>query len=122
MQSFYVDLWQNVKKEYYLYFDNIFFIFFLSFVLLWSFGKKLFFITVQENTELKRFEQVQPALSFGWVQPMLHAGGNMLDQHLHCIIYTSRLISWVTMDLTVYEPKVISQQHEQTFSYCFSVR
>lgn len=32
------------------------------------------------------------------VQPMLHAGWNMFDQHLHCIIYTSLLISWVTMN------------------------
>lgn len=73
-------------------------------------------ITVQENTELKQFEQLP------WVQPMLHAGWNMFDQHLHCIVYTSRLISWATMTLTVYEPKVTSQQREQTFSNCFSVR
>lgn len=46
----------------------------------------------------------------------------MFDQHLHCIVYTSRRISWVTMSLTAYEPTVICRRREQTFSYCFSVR
>ena len=49
------------------------------------------------------------------------AGRNMFDQHLHCIICTGRLISWVTVALTAFELKVISQLHEQTFGYCFSV-
>lgn len=57
------------------------------------------FITLHENTELKWFGQAQTALSSVWVQPMLHAGWNMFHQHLHCIVYTSRLISWVTMAL-----------------------
>lgn len=37
------------------------------------------------------------------------------------VLFT-QVISWVTVALTAYEPEVISQQREQTFSYCFSVR